>query len=174
MSKADKQEGQAVAEAATKATKVRKGTVAVNAKGVALIKYNGGGGKEIVLNPELIDDFAVFGFQAFFKQLIGSAKDVADLQEKIAAVEAKMVANEFPVVEKVRKSKPDFLVQAIAEVQGVSVERVEAWLAKQDRATKLAVRRDPAVATVLARLSRPEGQDEAEVKSVFDGLADSL
>lgn len=168
--KAAKDQEVATGEVAVKTPRVRKGSVSVNAAGSATVKIAGGGGVEVQLNPELIDDFAVFGFQAFFKGLIAQAESVEELEESLKDAVAKMEAGEFPVTEKVRKTKPDHLVEAIAEVNGVTVEKAAAWLEKQDRKGKLAARRDGRVAAVLARL---EGREEAS-KSTFEGLADSL
>lgn len=164
-------EGEVQVEGA-KRTRVSKGSVSVNAKGEALIKYTGGGGDTVQIHPDLVDAFALLGFEHFFKQLVAKAEDVDKLQAAVNEAALKIGAGEMPEIHRRAakgQGKGNQLAQAIAEVHHVSVERATAWFEKLDRKDKLAVRRDPAVAAALARLS-----GKTDAPSVFSGLADSL
>lgn len=164
-------EGEVKVEGA-KRTRVVKGSVSVSASGEALIKYTGGGGDTVQIHPDLVDHFALYGFEQFFRQLIAKSDSVESLQAAVNEAALKIGAGEMPEVSKKRAAKGEgkgnVLARAVAEVHGVSVERATAWLDKQDRKAKLAVRHDPAIAAALARL---QGK---ETSTVFSGLADSL
>lgn len=174
MSKRGEQvEVEAVEKAAVK-TRVRKATKVMKADGTLIVKYLGGGGEEIQMPLEMVDQFALFGFEAFFGRMITTAVSVEKLQESINEAVKKLEEGKFPVI--ARKSggeKVDYLAQAVAEVNGVSVEKAAAWLEKQPRGTKISLRYDSRVAEVLARIEPKKVKKDAG-ENPFAGLADDF
>lgn len=131
-------------------------------------KYAGGGGEEFVIASEHLANFAAFGVAERFGAIGKKEKDPEVAASQVAQLREMVAAGQFSTGKRQAAGKPaSDLAQAVAKVNGVSVERAEEWLAGKERGFKLSLRKDRRIAQALLELA---GGMPEESGSVFEGI----
>lgn len=123
----------------------------------------------VFAHGDLLARLVAMGMKQYFQGLINGAESV---DKAIEAVEQAIgLMDQGKLVEHVRAGRKAGAVKfkdlelAIAEVRGVTAEVAKAWLDKREAASrgfKLAIRSEPSVALVLARLAAERAAQAGE------------
>lgn len=193
MSKSDHVEHEAVeevveqvAEASQESGKKRQNRVKyfdyVHDDGKVELKFKFLNGHEaaVFAHGDLLAQLVALGMKQYFQGVINGAESVEKAIEAVEHAIGLMDQGKFVEHARAgRKGAPKLndLEVAVAEVRGVAVEVAKAWLDKREAASrgfKLAVRNDPSVALVLARLAaeRAAQAEESGKDEQIDMFAD--
>jgi hypothetical protein len=115
--------------------------------------------RTISLPHDLLVKAAGHGLSTKMSDEVAGLKDIDDIVMEIESLKARIEAkNQWNSESRAGESSAGAsnLAKAVAEVKNLPLAKVRDWLAQQDRASKLAMRKHAPISVVLARLEAEE------------------